>query len=147
METKSLKLVIVAFISFLFLMPSSSLAHGKPPKWAPAHGYRAKTRHIYFPQYNLYYDFQRSAYFYLNNGKWSISVKLPAPYIGINLGAATQIQLNYIGATPYFHNTDHCRKYKVAHIQEPRVIIIEQNRLKHHDHQYEKKQGHKKRKH
>ena len=82
-------------------MPSSSLAHENLLSGQQRMDIELKQRHIYFPQYNLYYDLQRST-FYLNNGKWSISIKVPAPYIEINLGTATQIQLNYIGATPYF---------------------------------------------
>ena len=38
----------VLILVFMLVMPADVFSQGPPP-WAPAHGYRAKTRHIYFP--------------------------------------------------------------------------------------------------
>lgn len=129
--------VILAMIGVLFF-PTEMFSQGPPP-WAPAKGYRAKTRHIYFPQYNFYYDIQAHHYFYLNNGIWSISVAIPAPFISINLGGATQIQLDYYGGYPYYYNADHCKRYKVVKVKAmPRKTVI----IKHKEINYRKENNH-----
>ena len=108
-------------------MPTDVFSQGPPP-WAPAHGYRAKTRHIYFPDQNMYYDIQRGTYIYFNNGKWSVSVKVPSIFVGINLGRSTQIELDFYGDRPQRYNYSHKTKYKV--------------KKHHHDHKHNKGNGH-----
>ena len=103
------KSVIVIFL--LFINSSEMFSQGPPP-WAPAHGYRAKTRHIYFPEQNFYYDVQNHNYMYLSNNNWQISVALPSIFAGINLGNATQVQLDFTGNNPYRYNEVHIVKYK-----------------------------------
>ncbi|QBZ98989.1 hypothetical protein [Flavobacterium sangjuense] len=103
---------ITSIVAFLFLIiPEVTSAQGPPP-WAPAHGYRAKTRHVYFPQYNMYYDMNRGSYLYLNGGRWSVSATLPNIYVGVNLGSTAQIQLNYMGYDPYRYNDVHVVEYR-----------------------------------
>lgn len=131
---KSIKVFVILAMIGLLSFPTEMFSQGPPP-WAPAKGYRAKTRHIYFPQHNFYYDIQTRHYFYLNNGNWSISVSIPAPFISINLGGATQIQLDYYGAYPYYFNRDHCVKYKVvkAKKHKPKKVIVVGDHHHHHD--------------
>lgn len=124
-KTKSLKIFIIVLLLSLFIIPETTFAQG-PPKWAPAHGYRAKTRYIYFPQHNFYYDIRTHNYFYLNGGNWSISVAIPTPFISINLGHATQIQLDYYGSYPYYYNADHCTRYKVVKVKRQKVIYAKE---------------------
>lgn len=50
-NSRTLKIVAVIALFVTFLLPESTFA--QPPKWAPAHGYRAKTRYVYFPQQNF----------------------------------------------------------------------------------------------
>ncbi len=83
-----------------------------PPDWAPAHGYRAKTRHIYFPDNNFYYDVQKGTYIYLNGGNWQVSAKLPSIFNGVNLKVATQVELDIDTDSPQKFNADHKVKYK-----------------------------------
>jgi hypothetical protein len=101
--------IVAAFL--LFIIPEVSWAQG-PPSWAPAHGYRAKTRHIYFPQYNMYYDMNRRSYLHLEGGNWSVSAALPNIFVGINLGKTAQIQLDYTGYDPYRYNNVHVVEYR-----------------------------------
>lgn len=138
-KSKNLKIFVIVLLLSLFIIPESAFA--QPPKWAPAHGYRAKTRHIYFPQQNFYYDIQARNYFYLNNGRWSISVAIPAPFISINLGNVAQVQLDYFGAYPYYYNTDHRVKYKKVKVYQPRheVIVVKEK----YGHGYGNKHGNK----
>jgi hypothetical protein len=130
--TKSLKIFVIVVLLSLFIIPETSFA--QPPKWAPAHGYRAKTRHVYFPEHNFYYDIQARNYLYFNKGNWSVSVAIPTPFISINLGRSSQIQLDYYGAYPYYYNADHRVKYKKVKVykQKKQVIYVRDN--EHHDH-------------
>lgn len=101
----------VLILVFMLVIPTEIFSQGPPP-WAPAHGYRAKTRHIYFPNQNMYYDIQKGVYIYFNNGKWSVSVKVPSIFVGINLGKSTQVELDFYGDSPQRYNYSHKTKYK-----------------------------------
>lgn len=103
-------IAIIAFAIFL-LVPQDMFSQGPPP-WAPAHGYRAKTKHIYFPDQNFYFDIERKVYLYISGGKWIVSAKLPSIYARIDLGKSTQIELEIGGHTPYVYNKEHIVKYK-----------------------------------
>lgn len=131
--SRSFKIAILIALIAIFITPEITFA--QPPKWAPAHGYRAKTRHIYFPEQNFYYDIQQRSYIYLNSGKWSISVAVPTPFISINLGSAPQIQLDYYGAYPYYYNTDHRVKYKTVKVKKmkPKKVVVIQGHPNHND--------------
>lgn len=101
----------VLILVFMLVIPTEVFSQGPPP-WAPAHGYRAKTRHIYFPNQNMYYDIQKGVYIYFNNGKWAVSVKVPSIFVGINLGRSTQVELDFYGDSPQRYNYSHKTKYK-----------------------------------
>jgi hypothetical protein len=101
----------VILLVVFFLSPTEMFSQG-PPRWAPAHGYRAKTRHIYFPDQNFYYDIQKRNYIYLRNNSWQISVSVPSIFVGINLGSAPQVELDFTGGNPYRYNSVHIVKYK-----------------------------------
>ena len=118
----------VLILVFMLVVPTDVFSQGPPP-WAPAHGYRAKTRHIYFPDQNMYYDIQRGTYIYFSNGKWAVSVKVPSIFVGINLGRSTQIELDFYGDRPQRYNYSHKTKYKVK-------------KHHHHDHKHSKGNGH-----
>jgi hypothetical protein len=82
-----------------------------PPSWAPAHGYRAKTRHIYFPDQNFYFDLQKNVYIYFQGGSWEVSVKLPTVFAGINLQTAAKVELELNMDSPQKYNGEHVAKY------------------------------------
>lgn len=129
-KSRILRLVLIIVLLATFIFPESTYAHGKPPKWAPAHGYRAKTRHIYFPEQNFYYDIQTNNYLYLNNGNWIVSVSVPRPFININLSRSVQVQLDFAGSAPYRYNSDHCTRYKKVKVyKQPKhqVIYVKEN--------------------
>ena len=123
----------VLILVFMLVMPADVFSQGPPP-WAPAHGYRAKTRHIYFPEQNMYYDIQRSNYIYFSNGKWSISTRVPSIFVGINLGRSSQIELDFYGDAPQRYNYSHKTKYK-GHKQKVVIhkkIVVVKNKGKGH---------------
>lgn len=80
---------------------------GGPPSWAPAHGYRAKTRHVLFKDYDVYYDLERSVYISLNAGTWEVTAKLPTKLAGVNLGGAVQIEIDVESDDPQRYYKQH----------------------------------------
>ncbi len=121
-------------MQFLFAYPPADVFSQGPPPWAPAHGYRAKTRHVYFPDQNMYYDIQKSNYIYFSNGKWSISTRVPSIFVGINLGRSSQVELDFYGDAPQRYNYSHKTKYK-RHKQKVVVhkkAVVVKNKAKGH---------------
>lgn len=51
-----------------------------PPAHAPAHGYRAKQRYVYYPSREVYYAPDSRMWFWLDGGDWQVGVNLPAYY-------------------------------------------------------------------
>lgn len=122
--SRSQKIAILIALIAVFITPNTSFA--QPPKWAPAHGYRAKTRHIYFPEQNFYYDVQKRNYIYLSGRNWLVSTTLPRLFVGINLSSSSQIQLDYVGSKPYIYNATHKVKYKkikVKNVPQKKVVV------------------------
>jgi hypothetical protein len=139
---KTIVKITAIAILLLLIVPEPTWAQDPPP-WAPAHGYRVKTRHVYFPQYNMYYDMNRSSYLYLNGGHWTVSATLPNIFVGINLGRATQIQLNYASYDPYRYNDIHVVEYR-RYVERPPYYHYAYECHNHHRHGHWKK--HKKHK-
>ena len=132
-QNRTATLFGVLILVFMLVMPADVFSQGPPP-WAPAHGYRAKTRHIYFPDQNMYYDIQRSNYIYFSNGKWSISTRVPSIFVGINLGRSSQVELDFYGDRPQRYNYSHKTKYK-GHKQKVVVhkkAVVVKNKAKGH---------------
>ena len=133
--------------TFLFLIiPDNMFAQGPPP-WAPAHGYRAKTRYVYFPDENMYYDLHSRNYIYLSGRNWVVRTSVPRIFIGINLGKSAQVELDFTGSRPYVQNHIHVvkyKKYKKAKPQKVKVIEVHHDD-DHHHHKHGK--GHDKHKH
>jgi hypothetical protein len=84
------------------------VAQKGPPPWAPAHGYRAKHRYLYFPECPAYYDTDRSVYFYIEGGNWVVSVSLP-DRLSMKLGEHVALELDT--DKPYTYYNDHKKKY------------------------------------
>jgi len=115
MKAKTLIIVLAAFLAFSACTPAEAVAattSQRHPNWAPEQGYRHETRHIYFPDYNFYYDNQRSVYIFFNNGKWRVNSNLPVIYSRINLRNASQVELVLNSNYPQRYNGQHKEKYK-----------------------------------
>lgn len=115
MKTKTSLTILSFCLTLLFFLPTEAFAQNKkqgPPSWAPAHGYRAKVRQIYFPDYNMYYDLQKGVYIYLNKDSWQISVNLPTIFGRINLSNTPKVQLELNTDSPQRYNAEHLMKYK-----------------------------------
>lgn len=116
MKTRTTLTKLALLLALIFFLPLDILGQekekGGPPSWAPAHGYRAKTRHIYFPDHNFYFDIQKEVYIYISGNNWQVGVKLPSLFAGIDLKGAVRVELELATDSPQKHNADHMVKYK-----------------------------------
>jgi len=117
MKNHKFLFLIVLFISILNVYGQPQGKKQGPPPWAPAHGYRANTRYIYFPEYNFYYDLKAGVYIYYKSNKWVISAELDTNFGNIDLSVATKIELDYTGEHPERFNREHKEKYRVKEKQ------------------------------
>ena len=131
MMKKLIKILMISVVLFL-ITPEETFAQGPPP-WAPAHGYRAKTKYIYFPERNFYYDLNQHNYIYLSGSNWTFSATLPKLFIGINLGSTRQVELDYYGSRPYQYNSTHIVRYK-GKASKPKSIKVKEV-IKHNEKQ------------
>lgn len=116
MRRKRFLSIVVFSLAVILLMPQESMGQKRvkqgPPPWAPAHGYRAKTRHLYFPEQNFYFDVQRNVYIFPDGGRWVVSASMPGFLTGIDLRAARKVELEINTDSPQAFNNDHIAKYK-----------------------------------
>ena len=108
-------LIITLIITLVFSLDTYGQGEKTPkgpPSWAPAHGYRAQTRYIYFPDQNVYYDNQKGVYISLNGDNWNVSASLPSIFSGVDLNMALKVELDLSTDTPQKYNSDHKTKYK-----------------------------------
>ncbi|MDX1652754.1 MAG: hypothetical protein R3277_09705 [Brumimicrobium sp.] len=118
MKKKNIFGLIVLMFVFIVSLPASSLSQGPgkgkggPPSWAPAHGYRAQTRHVYFPEHNFYFDVQKGIYIYLSGGTWKLSSDIPKIFRSVDLKSTPKIELEIDVDNPQKFNKDHKSKYR-----------------------------------
>ena len=108
-------LVVIMILTLVFSLDTFGQGKEKqkgPPPWAPAHGYRAQTRHIYFPEHNFYFDIQKSVYIHMSGENWQVSANLPSILSGVDLKIAVKVELDLDTDTPQKYNSDHKVKYK-----------------------------------
>jgi len=90
---------------------NSTVKEAGPPPWAPAHGYRAKTRYVFFRDYAVYYDHERGVYISLAGKDWQVSASLPVNLKGVDLHAAVKIDLESDGNEPQRYYYQHKEKF------------------------------------
>jgi len=117
MKTNSFILVTIVALTMCLTLPFETLK-ADPPRWAPAHGYRAKTHHVYFPEQNFYYDTHRNVYIYPDRGRWVTNVQLPSIFLGVNLFNAPKVELEINSDRPYVYNRKHIEMYKQKYKKE-----------------------------
>ena len=109
MKANKYIIIFIAIFSVLLVFPAH--CETVPPEWAPANGYRAKTRHIYFPEYNTYFDLKKDVYIYEKDGVWFIVKSVPAKLKLENLKTSPQVQLYLDTDLPFTENEAHKSKY------------------------------------
>jgi hypothetical protein len=100
---KVVLLTVAMLFSFVFSLEScgpvvvTSRIGTPPPPWFYPN--RAETvRYIYFPEYDIYYDFSIRSYLYLDNNIWINANLLPARYRHLDLRRSRQVRIHdYFG--------------------------------------------------
>lgn len=117
MKQKTRLTGIAVILMLALVMPAETFGQGNdkpkgPPAWAPAHGYREKTRQVYFPDQNFYFDIQKNVYIYMSGDTWQVNVKLPSLYAEIDLNGAFKVELELDTDSPQKYNSNHKASYK-----------------------------------
>lgn len=94
---------------------SPAYKKGGPPPWAPAHGYRAKHKYRYYQASRVYYEKERGAYFYYNDGKWQVSASLPS-YIRVDVNDYVTLEMDT--DKPYEYNHDVVKRYPPGQLKK-----------------------------
>lgn len=89
-------------------------AFAQPPDWAPAHGYRAKHRYMYYPSHQVYYEPASTTWFWLEGSNWRFGSRLPVYYQQYTRGG---VWVDLDDDRPY-----HRHDYVVRHYGRPRVV-------------------------
>lgn len=79
-----------------------------PPPHAKAYGHRSRYHYRYYPDTQVYFDTGRGVYFYLDNGSWTMSVRLPDS-LRVDLGSGVSLELET--DRPYSYFDEHRKKY------------------------------------
>ena len=116
----------ILVLVFMLVIPTDAFSQGPPP-WAKGHLYKAKTRYVYFPDQNMYYDIQRKSYIYASNNNWEVRTQVPSVYVGINLGKSTQVELDFYGDAPQR------KKKKKRTVYKTKVVYVDDHK-DHHKH-------------
>lgn len=95
--------------------PQPQMSKNGPPDHAPAYGYRAKHSYRYYPDCSVYFDIDRSVYFYLQGDSWRVSVELP-DHLRIGLGGYVVVEMDT--DRPYLHHQDHMKKYPPGQLKK-----------------------------
>lgn len=74
----------------------------RPVYWAQAHRYNYR-RHVYFPDYHVFYDAGRRGYVYQNRGQWIFSAVIPAIFAGVDFANA---RVEYMNGVPLNDNPE-----------------------------------------
>lgn len=80
-----------------------------PPPWAPAHGWRAKHRYVYYPSAEVYYAPESRMWFWLGGNGWQAGVNLPVALQGyVNVGG---VNISLDVDRPYLRNDYVVQRY------------------------------------
>lgn len=93
----------------LLLAATAGLALAKPPPWAPAHGYRAQHRYVYYPNGEIYYAPDSHMWFWLSGSGWQAGISLPLALRAYVRVGGVDIQLD--ASRPYQRHDYVVRRY------------------------------------
>lgn len=92
-------LLALGIASAGFIAPA---VYADPPPWAPAHGWRAKHRYVYYPAAEVYYAPASRLWFWLGGDGWQAGVGLPLALQGYVRTGGIRIGLDV--DRPYLRN-------------------------------------------
>lgn len=100
-------------------------AMADPPDHAPAHGYRAMHRYVYYPEREIYYAPESRLWFWIGDGDWRFGASLPIGYQQYTTGGVS-IELG--SERPYTEHVYVTEKYGKGPKRSK-----QKHRGKHHD--------------
>ena len=117
---KTIRLLFgVVLVLIMVSVPETAEAHRghgrhgvNAPHWVPAHIVRTNARHVYFPEYNVYFDRWNGTYIYQEGRRWITSAQLPLCFRGISFSRTYMIGLHLDTPRPYVHNRRHLANYR-----------------------------------
>ena len=104
--TRIAALFVLALTSAALAAPT---AYADPPPWAPAHGWRAKHRYVYYPSAEVYYAPDTRMWFWLGGNGWQAGISLPVALQGYVQVGGVSIDLDV--DRPYLRNDYVVRRY------------------------------------
>ncbi len=84
-------------------------AFADPPPWAPAHGWRAKHRYVYYPSAEVYYAPETRMWFWFGGDGWQAGISLPVALHGYVRTGGVNIDLDV--DRPYLRNDYVVQRY------------------------------------
>ncbi|MBI4236882.1 MAG: hypothetical protein HY696_00515 [Deltaproteobacteria bacterium] len=99
---------VIRVVTFLVCFAMSASVLATPPPHAPAHGWRAKNRYVYYPQSQVYFSPDRRLYFWMEGHDWRVGVQLP-PRIVIDSQRSISLELE--ATRPYLEHPDTLRRH------------------------------------
>ena len=73
-------LLIGSLLSCISVAMITTAGWAAPPDHAPAYGYRAKHRYVYYPEREIYYAPESRLWFWISGGDWRFGAALPGAY-------------------------------------------------------------------
>lgn len=107
MTRRTRYLLLLALPLAMAAVTATALAD--PPSWAPAHGYRAKHRYVYYPRAEVYYAPERHMWFWMGGNGWQAGVSLPGDLRAYVSGGGVDIELGV--DQPYLRHTEIVDEY------------------------------------
>lgn len=81
------------------------------PHWVSHHAVRTQARHIFLPDFNVYYDRANGLFIYSGRKGWRATREIPRRLRGVNLRRAYQVSLSTWSDTPERYNRRHQALY------------------------------------
>lgn len=113
---KTIRLLFgMAVVFFLAFAPLAAKAHKGhtsrhehgiySPYWVPNHIVRAEMRHVYFPEFDVYFDRWNGTYIYFTGRRWLTSPYRPYGLRPVDFARAHKVGLGINSSRPYVYHT------------------------------------------
>ena len=109
---------VVFFMAFAPLSAKAhkghNLHHGHgmyTPYWVPNHIVRAEIRHVYFPEFEIYFDRWNGTYLYFTGRRWVSSIYRPYGLRSIDFARSYKVGLAIDSPRPFVYDTRHRSNY------------------------------------
>ena len=112
-------LVLVSFMAFGPLTATAHKGHTNGhrhvtymPYWVPNHLAGAEVRHVYFPEFDVYFDRWNGTFIYFSGNRWRTSVRRPFGIRPVDFARTYKVGLAIDSPRPYvYHTRNKGRRY------------------------------------